>query len=330
MSDTLGWAIVGLGRIAETQIAPAIGAAPNSTLVHVVGRDQERTAEFAARHGATHAGSDYPRALADPEVGAVYIATPNALHAQQVIAAAQAGKHVLCDKPLGLTVADAERAAGACAEAGVRLGVMFQTREHEGMRRVRALLTSGAIGDVVVAQIEMSAGRTGLAGWRVDPALAGAGSVTNIGVHGYDLLRYLLGSEVCQVGAMLDPQPDRALETTALVILRMRSGTLAYVNANQSVPQHRADLVLYGTTGRITGQNVTRPDRQGTITVTTQGDTEEFAVSSTGAYAKTLSDFATAVLAGTQPSPTGADGLASVRIVDAIGRSAREGRIITL
>ena len=127
-AQQLGWGIVGPGRIAGAQIAPAIAAAPNSTLISVVGRDLGRATEFAKAHGAVQALESYPAMLADPAVQAVYIATPNALHAGQVIAAAGAGKHVLCDKPLAVTVPDARRCLEECRAAGVRLGLTFQTR----------------------------------------------------------------------------------------------------------------------------------------------------------------------------------------------------------
>jgi len=145
-SDRLGWGVVGLGRIATAEIAPAVNAAPNSTLAGVVSRDAAKAKEFAERFGAASAYDDYQALLADPAVDVVYLATPNAMHADQVVAAAQAGKHVLCDKPLATSVADAERAVAACADAGVRLGITFQTRRHEGMDHIRQVLADGEIG----------------------------------------------------------------------------------------------------------------------------------------------------------------------------------------
>ena len=116
------WGIIGLGRIADTEIAPAITTSPHGELRAVVSREQGRADAFAGRHGAARALTSFRELLADPGVDAVYIATPNALHAEQVVAAARAGKHVMCDKPLALTVADAQRAVSACEEANVRLG----------------------------------------------------------------------------------------------------------------------------------------------------------------------------------------------------------------
>jgi 1,5-anhydro-D-fructose reductase (1,5-anhydro-D-mannitol-forming) len=328
--NRVGWGIVGLGRVADTEIAPAVSADATSTLAGVVSRDARRARTFAEKHGAASAYDDYRALLDDPSVDAVYIATPNALHAEQVAAAAEAGKHVLCDKPLATTVADAERAVAACRAAGVRLGVTFQTRRHEGMAEIRALLAEGGIGAVRLVQVELGPGRKLPQGWRTDPSLAGVGVMHNLGVHAYDLLRYLLGAEVAEATAVVDVEPGFEVDTLALALLRFDDGTLAYVNANQSLPHPRQDLSIHGTEGTVLGRDVTRPHLRGSITVTGPDGTEERAVSSAGAFTRTIGDFAGAVLAGTDPSPSGVDGLRSVELVDALARSVRERRTIRL
>ncbi len=324
----LGWGIVGPGRIAATQIAPAIAHAPNSTLISVVGRDLGRATEFAKAHGAAQALDSYPAMLDDPAVQAVYIATPNALHAGQVIAAAEAGKHVLCDKPLAVTVPDARRCVGECRAAGVRLGLTFQTRRHDGLAEAAGLVRSGAIGRVVVAEVQMSGGRNLPGGWRTDPALAGLGTINNIGVHAFDVLRYLIGAEVTEVTVLVDAEPGFQVDTTALVLLRFSTGTLGYVNANQSVPHARDDIVLYGTEGRVLGRNLSRPGRDGTLSIVTADGTREFTASTRDAYRHTVAAFADAVLAGRDPSPSGEDGLRSVELTAAIAQAIEQRRVV--
>lgn len=326
----LGWGIVGLGRIAATEVAPAITESSNSTLVAVVSRDQGRAEAFAAEHGAAKALDDYAAMLQDPDVGAVYIATPNALHADQVVEAARAGKHVLCDKPLATTVADAQRCLDACRSAGIRLGMTFQTRNHEKFDEVVALVRDGAIGRVIVAQVEMSAGRNLPKGWRTDPALAGVGTINNIGVHGFDLLRYLLGSEVVEVSALIDREEGFEVDTTALVLLRFANGTLAFVNANQSIANAQDDVVLYGSEGRILGRNLSRPGRDGTLSIIGRDVQKDLTVSSKRAYADTVADFADAVLTGREPSPSGLDGLRSVELTTAIETAVKERRTVQM
>lgn len=328
-AKALRWGIVGLGRIAATEIAPAISSLTNSELVAVVSRDQARADAFAVEHGAHRGLTDFDGMLGDPDIDAVYIATPNALHAAQVVAAARAGKHVLCDKPLATSVADARQAIDACATSGVHLGMTFQTRFHDGMTEIAELIRSGGIGRVVIAQVEMSAGRKLPKGWRTDPKLAGLGTINNIGVHGFDLLRYLLGAEVTEVAVLVDREPGFDVDTAATVLLRFDNSTIAYVNANQAVPNPQDDVVFYGTDGRIVGRNLSRPNRQGTLEVLRSGSEEtNRKVSTAGAYTATVGSFADAVLAGRSPSPSGLDGLRSVQLTEAIATALDDRRTV--
>jgi 1,5-anhydro-D-fructose reductase (1,5-anhydro-D-mannitol-forming) len=329
-AQPLGWGIIGLGRIASSQIAPAITASGTSTLVSVVSRDRGRAEEFARAHGAASALDDYAKMLADPAVGAVYIATPNALHAGQVIAAARAGKHVLCDKPLALTVADARRCVEECRSAGVRLGIMFQTRYHDGLADAAKLVRDGGIGKVVVAEVTMSGGRNLPRGWRTDPGLAGLGTLNNIGVHAFDVLRYLLGSEVTEVAALTDSEPGYRIDTTALVLLRFANGTIGYVHVNQSAPHARDDIVLYGSEGRVLGSNLSRPGRDGTLSFTTAAGERTFPAGSHEAYRRVIEAFADAVTHDRDPSPAGEDGVRSVELTTAIAEAIAERRVVAL
>ena len=324
------WGIIGLGRIADTEIAPAISASPHGALHGVVSREQGRAESFAGRHGAARALTRFEDLLADPAVGAVYIATPNALHADQVVAAARAGKQVMCDKPLALSVADARRAVAACVEAGVRLGIMFQTRFHDNFSRLREVIQDGSLGEIRVVQVEMSSGRTLLQGWRTDPALAGLGTINNIGVHAFDLVRYLLGTEVTEVTALTGHEEGLAPETLALVLLRYGTGTLAYVNVNQSVAYPQADLTVYGTRGRVLGRSCTRMNMTGTLAIMTEAGETTVETASYDAYKGAVMAFEQAVLAGHEPSPSGLDGLRSVELTSAIAAALGEGRTMTV
>lgn len=324
------WGIIGLGRIADTEIAPAISASPQGLLHGVVSRDQGRADAFAQRHGAVRALTGYKDLLTDPEVDAVYIATPNALHPDQVVAAAEAGKHVLCDKPLALSVADARRAVAACEQAGVRLGITFQTRFHDNFDRFRDIVTGGSLGDIRVVQVEMSAGRTLLKGWRTDPALAGLGTINNIGVHAFDLLSYLLGAEVREVTALTGHEEGLVPETLALLLLRFAGGALGYVNVNQSVAFPQADITVYGTKGRVVGRSCTRMNMAGTLTITTGERETTLPTASYEAYKNVVMAFEHAIAAGREPSPSGLDGLRSVKLTAAIAEAVSTGRTVAV
>jgi 1,5-anhydro-D-fructose reductase (1,5-anhydro-D-mannitol-forming) len=325
---TLRWGIVGPGNIANASMAPAIKQDPNSELVAVVSRDQGRAQEFAERHGAAWAGTSYEEMLARPDVDVVLITTPNALHAGQVVAAARAGKHVLCDKPLATSAGEARRAVEACREAGVKLGINFQTRHHANFEEARRLIEAGEIGEVIEVQIDASPGRRPPGGWRTDPALAGLGSVNNIAVHIYDVVRFLVGQEVVEVSALFDSGREAGkIETLPMVLMRFEGGALCYANGNQATPFPLNQFAIYGTKGRISGHGITRPLAEGAQTVATEAGERTREWSSRDCYERTVAAFSEAVLAGRDPDPSGVDGLRSVQLTDAIARSAREGRV---
>lgn len=321
----LGWGIIGIGTIANNAIAPAIQALPDGHLAAIVSRDRERADAFAEKHGAKRAYTDYGEMLADKDVDIVYIATPNALHAEQAIAAARAGKHVLCDKPLALTAKDAQGVVDACKEAGVKLGTNFQTRHQAASVEAKRLIDAGTIGDVVLAQVEVGIGAIPLRGWRTDPDLAGRGAVYNIGVHAYDLLRFLLSSEVSEVSAMADVGRSGALEVLALTLFRFQNGALAYVNANQTIPNHQPDLSIYGTKGRIVGARCTRPFLDGELRVLTEAGEQITPFTSKDAFKRAITAFHEAVQHDREPSASGSDGVRNVQITEAIERSMRDG-----
>ena len=230
---TIGWGIVSTGRHPDTKMAPAINEADGASLAAVMSRDIGRAEAFAQKHGSASAYDDLDALLRDPAVDVVYIASPNALHAEQTVRAAEAGKHVLVEKPMALSVDDAQRMIDACDAAGVRLGVGFHLRAHEGHQRLRSLVADGALGRVAFAHADWCRGvrgqeapppRSGLQAWWDDPSLIGAGAFMATGVHCADLLRYVLDDDVAEVSAVSDATPEKPLEELVTLALRFKSG----------------------------------------------------------------------------------------------------------
>ncbi|HYJ70014.1 MAG TPA: Gfo/Idh/MocA family oxidoreductase [Nocardioidaceae bacterium] len=327
---TLRWGVIGLGRIVKSTIAPAMVAEPECELVAGVSRDQARADAFAQEFGAPYAYTSYDEMLANPEVEAVYIATPNAQHFEQVVAAAEAGKHVWCDKPMAVTVADAVREVEACDKAGVKLGINFHNRQLPWVRDVKQMVAAGAIGDVRTIQVEASAGVRPHEGWRNDPELAGIGTTFNVGVHVYDFLSYILDSDPVEVVAMWDDD-NFAVEIQALALIRFANGVTAYVNCNQRLPHPQNDIDIYGTTGRIVGHGVTRSREDGRLVITKADGSESMtAYPSPGAHRLSLAAYAKAVLDGETPNASGEDGLRSMRLCEAMARSVAERRVVDI
>ena len=323
-----GWGLVGTGRIADDRILPGINAHAGNRLVAIVSRDQGRADTFAKKFGAQHAYTSFDEMLRNPEVTVVAIHTPNAQHADQAVAAARAGKHVFCDKPMATSVADAERIVRECERAGVKLGINFHNRFMPCFVETRRILESGEIGEVQLVQVEASPGaRPGarLATWRVDPVMAGLGTTYSIGVHVYDILRYLLASEITMVSAFFDT-PYGVMEETNMSLFRFANGVLAQLSVHEKSPFPHNDFVIYGSKGRILGRGLTRSRAGGELQVmTADGKTRTTEFPPINAHGACVSAFSDALLDGRDPVPSGIDGLRSVQVTDAMARSAWGG-----
>jgi predicted dehydrogenase len=331
----LNFAILGPGRFAEGRIAPALHRAGNCRLVAVVSRDRGRAEAFAEEHGAARAYDDLAAALADPEVEAVWVATPHALHREHVERIAAARRQVLCEKPLATTVEDAKAVVRACRQAGVALGTGYHLRHHPLHREARRLVTEGELGEVAAAQAEWSLppGPPGAsAPWRRDPEVSGGGIVTGTGIHAIDLLRYVLDDEVDEIGAMTDAatSPIRPLESRALIQMRFRRGTLATVRCARGVHAPQNDLLLQGVTGSLTAHRTIDEATRGTLEVSGADSLLSGVPAGSDMYALQVQAFAEAVQRGEEPNASGEDGLRLVEIATALYESARTGRRVAL
>lgn len=323
----LGWGILGLGTITYRVMAPAMVAEERCALVAGVSREPARADKFAAKFDVPGAYTSDADLLADPAVDAVFIATPNAMHADQVVAAAAAGKHVLCDKPLGVTAADARRAVDAAAAAGVFLGVNFHLRHAPWVGDVRRHLEAGTIGEVRSVHVEAGAGRKDPPGWRADPAVAGLGTLYSHGVHPLDVVGHLLGAEPVTATAMFDRFAADRVETHALALVAFDDGTHLFLDSNQTVSHPRNELAIFGTEGTILARGLTRTGPEpGRLFVRTGDDEQVTEYPPARAHQRCVAAFTDAVLAGRPPSASGRDGLRSAALCDAIVASVRERR----
>lgn len=324
----LGWGIIGIGSIADRAVAPAITRSGHSRLVGVVSRDQGRADAFATKHGAELAMTSCEALLARSDVDVVYIATPNDQHPAQCIAAARVGKHVFCEKPLALTVEDVHAMLDACRQAGVKLGVSFQNRYHVANQQARELIREGAIGDVLLMQVEASGGASEPRGWRTVRDQAGAGTLYGAGPHPLDLLRFLIDSEATKVMAMSDATREQWVDRMMLILLRFENGAMAYCNANQTVPDPQCDLDVYGTKGRIVGFSTARAFLDGELRVKTAAGERSYPCTGKDVYDQMIDAFNRAIIEGREPSASGLDGLRSLELALAILQSAREGVLV--
>lgn len=224
-------AIIGLGTWGQNLVRCAQGS-HDIEFVAFATRTPDKAREFAQAHGLRMIPS-YEDALKDPGIDAVVLATPHSLHTEQIVAAAGAGKHVFCEKPLGLDPQGAERAALACAEAGVTLAVGYNWRYQPALREIRRLIEDGTLGRVLHVEGNFcgpSAYRFPKGHWRHDRDEVPAGGMTGRGVHVVDAMLYLTGSHVEQVMAQsFRLAQDFGVDDTTSMLLRFANGATGYL-----------------------------------------------------------------------------------------------------
>jgi predicted dehydrogenase len=324
---TLRWGILGPGRIAP-RIVRAVRASSRSTLTAVASRDAGRAATFAATHGIPHSFGSYEGLLASPDVDVVYIALPNHLHASWSVRALEAGKHVLCEKPLATTVADAERMAEACERAGVVLMEAFMYRHHPSWVALRDLVTNGRIGRLMAVQTWFSFYNDDPTNIRNIPE-AGGGALFDIGCYAVNLSRMLFDAEPTTVlGSLRRDETGTDVLTSA--ILGFPAGDATFTCSTRAEDDQRVHV--HGSTGRIWIDipfNIP-PDRPTTIHLASGGDppvapsVETFTLPPMDPYTAEAAAFAASVLDGTPVPVPVTDAIANLRVIEqlfAAGRS---------
>lgn len=265
----IGWGIIGVGDVTEVKAGPAVWGGPRSQLVHVMRRNAELAQDYATRHGVPRWSSDAAAVLDDPEVDAIYIATPTASHADLAIAAARAGKHVLVEKPMAMSVAECDAMIEAAEAAGVRLWVAYYRRALPRFERVRQLIHDGAIGTSRAVTWIVRQQRHELTGWRWDSSLGLGGEFFDAGCHGLDFLDHLFGPAT---GGTASMTPD----AVAGLATWRHGDVVASAEWSYTPEPDLEEMRLIGDDGSITF-SVFRPDpilvlSRGTLTEHQIGD----------------------------------------------------------
>jgi predicted dehydrogenase len=322
--DKVRWGILSTANIGMAKVTPAIQRADNCEVVAIASRDAGRAAEAAATLGIAAAYGSYDELLAADDVDAVYIPLPNDLHARWTLEAAAAGKHVLCEKPLAMSAAQAEEMVEGCATAGVKLAEAFMYRHHaswvEAVRRVR----DGAIGRLQAVQTWFSYFNDDPKNIRNRPE-HGGGAVMDIGCYAVDLSRMLFEAEPTRITAEVHRDPVMGIDTLTSAILGFPGGGQAsFTCSTRAEPDQRVHIV--GDRGRIEIPipfNIP-PDHGTRILVTAGGDpplapdTEVVSFPAEDQYTVQARRFARAILDDTDVAVPSAEAIANQRVIDAI------------
>jgi len=315
----LRWGLIGAGDIVLKRVAEALGGGRESELVAVSRARADLVESFGRSVGARRWYADWRELVSDADIDAVYVATPVNLHAEQTVAAAEAGKHVLCEKPMAMTVAECDRMIAACRAHDVRLGIAYYRRFYPAVTRIADLLASGAIGAPVFAQMIASEPFDPKPGqpryWLVDRAQSGGGPMADFGCHRIELLLHLLGPVSRTTSIVATAALDREVEDTAAALLQFASGASAMVAVTNAAAERLDTLDILGTRGSIHVPSL----NAGNITVRTGTENRtESHPPAANVHRPLVDDFIDAVTSGRDPAVDGSAGRAVAAIQDAI------------
>jgi D-xylose 1-dehydrogenase (NADP+, D-xylono-1,5-lactone-forming) len=322
MSEPFRWGIVSTARI-NRRVIPAIRATSGAALVAVASREPSRARAYADEWEIPDAHGSYDELLARDDVDAVYISVPNHLHAALAIAAADAGKHVLCEKPLALTTADVDTIAEAAQRTGVVIAEAFMYRHHARTRRVQAIIASGRIGDVQLVRSSFSFRLDRPGDVRLDPAIGG-GSLWDVGCYPVSLARTTIGESPVEVHGWQRLGPT-GVDIAFWGTLCFPSGAVAQIDCGFAVP-FRTGAEIVGTQGVIVLPRPFLTTGAEPILVGPSDDalTEEVVASDPELYRPEVEDLMAAARGERQPLVTLADSRANVATIVALYTSASD------
>jgi predicted dehydrogenase len=331
-NDKVRWGVLGAARIATKKVVPAMLKSEWCDIVAIASRDLEKARQSASELQIPKAFGSYEEVLADPEVEAVYIPLPNHLHVPWSIRAAEAGKHVLCEKPIAMSVDECRKLMAARDRTGVKIGEAFMVRTHPQWLRARELARSGAIGDLRAVTCVFSFFNREAGNIR-NVAEFGGGAVMDIGCYPIQLSRFLFGEEPVTVAAAIDRDPQFEVDRLSSAILAYPSGHCVFTVSTQLVYYQRFQIL--GTQGRVEVEVPVNPmpDRPSRLIVDNAAD-----LSSSGARVEELAPcnqftiqgdhFSRAVRGlGEVPTPL-EDSLANTAVIEAVFESARTGMAV--
>jgi 1,5-anhydro-D-fructose reductase (1,5-anhydro-D-mannitol-forming) len=311
---TMNIAMLGTGRIADGQLAPALAMADGARLWSVLSRDEQRAREFAQRHGAAAPNpghTDLDSLLADDELHAVLIASPDKLHVSQCVAAARAGKHVLTEKPMATDVADAQTMVEACDKAGVTLAVAYHMRWHAGHRKLAAAVHAGELGTLRHMRVQWSFLARDDGNWRASADVGRWWGLAGVGTHCLDQVRWLMvpscGEIVAQENLISRDVWKGPHDETALVSLRFESGATAEICSSVLFDAPKRMEVYASDTYAICDDTM-GPHGAGTIRI----GRKPLDYQTANPYVGEIVDFVAAATEGRAPEVDGREGVRNV------------------
>ena len=333
------WGIIGCGGIAEKRTIGGLMQAKNAECVAIMDLSVEAVQRVGEKFGIARRYTAVEEILAQDDIDVVYIATPVFCHKEQVMAAAKAGKHILLEKPMGLTTADGDEIKAFCEKCGVKLGIGFMMRFHGAHQEIKKIIASGGIGEVVSAYAKFNCqSPVSPVKWRQTKAFSGGGTMMDMGIHCIDLLQYITGLKAEMAtgfcGNQIFKYPDT--EDAGTVILKMNNGALFTVEANFNIPDSvgGCKFEIYGTEGSIISDGTVGQLEVGTVRYINVSEADkgykQVEYVSGNMYTKETEAFSDVVLNGGDIPVTADEAIFNQKIVEAVYESQEKGIHIKL
>ncbi len=326
------WGLIGASTIAHEWVIDAIRAV-GGEIVSVMSTSAARGAKYAADHGIAKSVTSVAELVGDPDVEAVYISTTNELHRDQLVAAAKAGKHILCEKPLAMSLDDAHDMVKAARDAGVVMATNHHLRGAATHRAMRDAIAAGKIGKPLAARV-CHAGYLPphLQGWRLDKPEAGGGVILDITVHDTDTLRFVLGDDPVEAIALgqYGGMAKAGLEDAAMGVLRFKSGLIAQFHDGFTTKYAVTGFEVHGSEGSLIARNCMSQKPVGTVTLRNADGETELPLDHRNLYENTLTAFDNAIAGRGKPLCGGDDGIWSLATGLAVMKSAQTGSAVKI
>jgi predicted dehydrogenase len=324
MSAKLRWGLIGCGDIARKRVAPALRDLPDCELVAVNRANFEQAAVFAGEFGAKRWYRDWQELISDEEVEAVYIATPVHLHADQTIAAARAGLHVLCEKPMALNTIECDRMIAECEANSVCLGISYYRHFYPVVERIKSLLDSGEIGTPIFAQVNAFEGfdppPTHPRRWLLQKSLSGGGPLFDFGCHRIEVLMNLFGRVKEVRGLSGNILFEREVEDTASALFQFEEKTQATLSVTHAALEPQDTLSIFGSLGSLHVAVL----NEGELKIrTATGERVEVHRSHQNFHQPLIADFTQSVLTGRAPGVGGLIGREVTKVMEEVYASAQ-------
>ncbi|MFZ1086216.1 MAG: Gfo/Idh/MocA family oxidoreductase [Terracidiphilus sp.] len=334
MPTPLRWGVLSTAAIGLRHVIPAMQQSPLTTIAAIASRDLAKARQAAQAHGIPTTYGSYEELLADPTIDAIYNPLPNHLHVPWTIKAAEAGKHVLCEKPLSMTAAEAETLLVVRARTGVKIGEAFMIESHPQWIRLRELLREGRIGQLRSIAGVYSYHNTNPADYR-NHLEFGGGGLLDIGCYLIHGSRFAFEAEPTRVVASIERDPESQVDRLTSAILEFPAGRTIFTCSTQMLPTQR--LLMVGTKGRIDFEIPFNPlpNRPARLLIDSTGDLRGTGVTAEvfptcDQYTLQGDAFTRAILEDTEVPVPLEDSINNMKVIEAVFRSGSTGQWVSL